>query len=104
MKECKNCEEQVTSKDFNNKYKICVDCVLKERFIMEIEYQNDLVGYNVLTEDTLHNLCKRFKVAKTRGYDSYIGVVSSLQIKSVEDVLTGQIVSPRKINEIMEEI
>tara|TARA_R100001443_G_scaffold17872_1_gene28486 strand:+ start:8089 stop:8403 length:315 start_codon:yes stop_codon:yes gene_type:complete len=104
MRTCINCDNKVEEKEYSDRYKTCIRCLKKERFVMEIEYDNEGLGYNVLTDDNLHDLCKRFKLAKLTGFDTYIGSFTNLRIKSVEDVITREIINPGIIEDIMEEL
>ena len=104
MRICINCEEEVQDHLINDQYRTCLKCLKKERFVMQLEYDNDKVGYNVLTGSNLRDLCKRYKLAEFTGFDTYIGAITYLRIKSVEDVITGKLIEFQTINDILEEL
>ena len=104
MRICINCEEEVKNDLINDRYGTCLKCLKLERYVMELEYDNDKVGYNILTDSNLRDLCKRYKIAQLKGFDTYIGAISNLRIKSVEDVITGELYGPKTINEILEDL
>ena len=71
---------------------------------MELEFENPDLDYGVLTDDNLYGLLKRFKLAKIKGFDTYLGSVPNIKILSVKDVITGELIHPNRINEILEEL
>tara|TARA_R110000737_G_scaffold238025_1_gene250289 strand:- start:72 stop:389 length:318 start_codon:yes stop_codon:yes gene_type:complete len=92
MRTCNNCSKSVRRILFNYKYKSCLKCLEKERFVMEVEFDTDpndnsSIGFNVITDSSIEGLISRFKRSKTKKWDSYLGSCPNLKIKKVEDVL-----------------
>ena len=92
MRTCNNCSKSVRRVLFNYKYKSCLKCLEKERFVMEVEFDTDPnddsnIGFNVITDSSIEGLISRFKSSKTKNWDSYLGGCPNLKIKKVEDVL-----------------
>ena len=71
---------------------------------MEVEFEHPDLDWGVLTDDNLHDLLKRFKIAKMKGFDTYLGSTPKIKIISVMDVITGELIEPNRINEILEEV
>ena len=71
---------------------------------MEVEFKHPGLDWGVLTDDNLRDLLKRFKIAKMKGFDTYLGMCPKMKILSVKDVITGELIHPNAINEILEEI
>jgi len=84
--------------------RVCLECLEKERYCMEVEFKHPDLDYGVLTDDNLYGLLKRFKLAKIKGFDTYLGSVPNIKILSVKDVITGELIHPNRINEILEEL
>jgi hypothetical protein len=84
--------------------RVCHECLEKERYCMEVEFEHPELDFGVLTDDNLHDLLIRYKIAKLKGFDSYLGSCPKMKILSVKDVITGELIDPNRINEILEEL
>ena len=101
---CIQCEMKFESRFMDLEERVCLECLEKERYCMEVEFKHPDLDYGVLTDDNLHDLLTRFKIAKLKGFDTYLGSMPNAKILSVKDVITGELVHPNRINEILEEI
>ena len=101
---CIQCEMKFDSIYMDLDERVCLECLEKERYCMEVEFKHPDLDYGVLTDDNLHGLLKRFKLAKIKGFDTYLGSVPNIKILSVKDVITGELIHPSAINELLEEI
>jgi len=101
---CIQCEMKFESRFMDLEERACLECLEKERYCMEVEFKHPDLDYGVLTDDNLHGLLKRFKLAKLKGFDTYLGSMPNAKILSVKDAITGELVHPNRINEILEEI
>ena len=101
---CIQCEMKFDERYMDFDERVCHECLEKERYCMELEFENPDLDYGVLTDDNLYGLLKRFKLAKIKGFDTYLGSVPNIKILSVKDVITGELIHPNRINQILEEI
>ena len=101
---CIQCEMKFDERQMDLGERVCHECLEKERYCMEVEFKHPDLDYGVLTDDNLHDLLKRFKIAKTKGFDTYLGSCHKMKILSVKDVFTGELVYPNRINQILEEV
>ena len=91
---CIQCEMKFDSIYMDLDERVCLECLEKERYCMEVEFKHPDLDYGVLTDDNLHGLLKRFKLAKIKGFDTYLGSVPNIKILSVKDVITGELIHP----------
>ena len=101
---CIQCEMKFESRFMDLEERACLECLEKERYCMEVEFEHPDLDFGVLTDDNLHDLLTRFKTAKLKGFDTYLGSVPKMKILSVKDVITGELIHSNRIDEILEEI
>ena len=73
-------------------------------FIMEVEFDHPELDWNVLFDDNLVDLAKRFKKAKDTGFDTTLGACPNLRIKRITDESTSLDISINEFNLILEEL
>ena len=101
---CIQCDHKFPAIQMDLDERVCNECLEKERYCMEVEFEHPTLDWGVLTDDNLRDLLKRFKTAKMKGFDTYLGSVPKMKILSVKDVITGELIHPSTINELLEEI
>ena len=101
---CIQCDHKFPEIQMDLGERVCNECLEKERYCMEVEFEHPELDFGVLSDDNLHDLLKRFKIAKLKGFDSYLGSCPKMKILSVKDMFTGELIHPGRINEMLEEI
>ena len=78
--------------------------MIAPRFIMEVEFNHPELDWNILFDNNLIELAKRFKQAKDTGFDTALGACSNLRIKRITDEKTSLDISINEFNLILEEL
>ncbi len=74
------------------------------RFIMEVEFDHPNLDWDVLFDDNLVDLAKRFKKAKDTGFDTSLGSCPNLRVKRITDETTSLDIPINEFNLILEEL
>ena len=99
---CLQCDFKFHKSQMNLGERVCNKCLEKERYCMEVEWEDPDFDFGVLTDDNLHKLLNRYKTAKLKGFDSYLGNCPKIKILSVKDVISGELIEPSLVNQILE--
>ena len=101
---CLQCDFKFSERQMDLGERVCNECLEKERYCMEVEFEHPELDFGVLTDDNLHDLLMRYKIAELKGFDTYLGSCPKLKILSVKDVISGELIDPNLVNEILEEL
>ena len=74
------------------------------RFIMEVEFDHPNLDWDILFDDNLVDLAKRFKEAKDTGFDTSLCSCPNLRIKKITDETYSLDIPINEFNLILEEL
>ena len=78
--------------------------MIAPRFIMEVEFDHPNLDWDILFDDNLVDLAKRFKEAKDTGFDTSLGACPNLKIKKITDETYSLDIPINEFNLILEEL
>ena len=99
---CLQCDFKFNKSQMSLSERMCNKCLEKERYVMEVEWDDPDFDFGVLSDDSLHDLINRYKTAKLKGFDTCLGSCPRIKILSVKDVISGKLIDPSLINEMLD--